>query len=134
MMDTARVFLPLGSGFGTFDPAFRRFEPDSLLSTIYFNQAHNEPVQLAIEGGLPVLLLLLFFLVWWSRAALSAVRSSHSASKRPLSRAMAAVTVILLLSSLVDYPLRTPLLSGLFALACIELMRSRRAADPVRTT
>jgi O-antigen ligase len=134
MMEVARAFLPLGSGFGTFDPAFRRFEPDSLLSTIYFNQAHNEPVQLAIEGGLPALLLLLFFLVWWSRAALSAARSYRSPSKRPLSRAMVAVTVILLLSSLVDYPLRTPFLSGLFALACVELIRSRRAAGPVPTT
>ena len=125
MIEAARTFLPFGSGFGTFDPVFRRFEPDSLLSTIYFNQAHNEPVQLAIEGGIPALLLLLFFLVWWIGAVIGALRSAHSPSKRPLARAMAAATAILLLSSLVDYPLRTPLLSGVFALACVELLRSK---------
>jgi hypothetical protein len=130
MIQAARAFLPLGSGFGTFDPVFRRFEPDSLLSTIYLNQAHNEPLQLVIEGGIPAMLLLLLFLVWWIDAVIAALRSPHSPAKRPLSRAMAAVTVVLLLSSLVDYPLRTPLLSGVFALACVELMRSK----PVRTT
>jgi hypothetical protein len=40
--------------------------------------------------------------------------------------AMAAATLILMLSSLVDYPLRTPLLGGLFAVACVELIRRRR--------
>lgn len=131
MLAAARAFFPFGAGFGTFDPVYRRFEPDFLLSTIYLNQAHNEPIQLMIEGGLFALILLLIFLVWWARAAIRAVRPSQSSSRRALAMAMLAVTLILMLSSLVDYPLRTPLLGGLFALACVELLRSsaHAAAD-----
>ena len=43
--------------------------------------------------------------------------------------AMTATGLILMLSSLVDYPLRTPLLSALFAIACVELARSNRRAE-----
>ena len=130
MLAAARTFFPFGAGFGTFDPVYRRVEPDSLLSTIYLNQAHNEPVQLAIEGGLAALFLLLLFIIWWAQAAVRAVRSRESVSRRALGTAMTATTLILMLSSLVDYPLRTPLLSGLFALGCVELLRSRRSPAP----
>jgi O-antigen ligase len=129
MLDAARAFFPFGAGFGTFDPVYRRFEPDALLSTIYLNQAHNEPMQLAIEGGAAALLLLVLFLIWWLRAVFLALRPSGSSSRRALAIAMAATTLILMLSSLVDYPLRTPLLSGLFAVACVELVRTKRRID-----
>jgi len=49
-----------------------------------------------------------------------------------LALAMATAAVIMMLSSLVDYPLRTPLLSALFALACVELVRAKRHADAPR--
>jgi hypothetical protein len=126
MLEAARAYMPFGAGFGTFDPVYRHFEPDSTLSTIYLNQAHNEPVQLALEGGIPALLLLLLFLGWWTRAAIRTTRRRESVSRRALGMAMVATALILMLSSLVDYPLRTPLLSGLFAIACVELVRSKR--------
>ena len=132
MMQAARAFLPFGSGIGTFDPVYRRFEPDALLSTIYLNQAHNEPFQLAIEGGLPALLLLILFLLWWIYAAIRTVRPRGSVPRRAMGIAMVAATLILMLSSLVDYPLRTPFLSGLFAIACVELVRSKRQSDAAR--
>ena len=125
IMEAIRAFLPFGAGFGTFDPVFRSFEPDSMLSTVYLNQAHNEPLQLALEGGVPALALLLLFLAWWIRAVVRSVRPRPSAPRRALGMAMTAVTLSLMLSSLVDYPLRTPLLSSLFALACVELVRSK---------
>jgi hypothetical protein len=130
MLQAARTFFPFGAGFGTFDPVYRRFEPDSLLSTIYLNQAHNEPVQFAIEGGAVAILLLLLFVIWWAQAAVRALRRTESTSRRALAMAMAAATLILMLSSLVDYPLRTPLLSGLFAMASVELIRGRRRSMP----
>lgn len=129
MVHAARMFLPFGSGFGTFEPVYRMVEPDSLLSTIYLNQAHNEPLQLAIEGGLPALLLLVAFLGWWGSAVVRAVRPRESNARRALVMAMATATLIMMLSSLVDYPLRTPLLSAVFALACVELVRAKRHAD-----
>jgi hypothetical protein len=132
MLAAARAFMPFGSGFGTFEPVYQRFEPAALLSTIYLNQAHNEPVQLALEGGVAALALLALFLLWWVRASIRAVRPRDSAPRRAMGIAAASGTLILMVSSLVDYPLRTPLLSGLFALMCAELARSthRRPQAP----
>lgn len=132
LLGMARGFMPLGSGFGSFDSAFRRYEPDSLLSTIYMNQAHNEPLQLAIEGGLPALVLLLGFLAWWAWTAVRVVGRGRSPNGQALSIAWVTATVILMASSLVDYPLRTPLLSALFAVACVEMSRSARWAAEAR--
>jgi hypothetical protein len=121
---TAQAFLPLGAGFGSFENVYRRFEPNSLLSTIYMNQAHNEPMQLAIEGGVPALILLLLFLSWWGRAAWRIAAPADPGRRRATARAALSATVILMLSSLVDYPLRTPLLGAVFAIACIEMLRA----------
>jgi len=132
ILKAVRSFFPLGAGFGTFEPVYRRFEPDFLLSTIYLNQAHDEPLQLALEGGIPALVLLLLFLAWWVHAAFRSVRPGGSASRRAMGVAMSATTLILMLSSLVDYPLRTPLLSALFAIGCVELVRSKRRLEPPR--
>jgi O-antigen ligase len=129
ILKAVRSFFPFGSGFGTFEPVYRRFEPDSLLSNIYLNQAHNEPLQLALEGGIPALVLLLLFLAWWVHAAFRSVRPRGSASRRAMGIGMTATSLILMLSSLVDYPLRTPLLSSLFAIACVELARSKRRVE-----
>ena len=126
MLQAARSFMPFGSGFGTFEPVYQQFEPYSLLSTIYLNQAHNEPVQLAIEGGAPALALLAVFLLWWLRTATLALRPRESAVRRAMAMAAASATLIMMLSSLVDYPLRTPLLSAAFALFCVELARAGR--------
>lgn len=126
LLDTARAFLPLGAGFGAFNDVYRRFEPDALLSTIYMNQAHDEPLQLAIEGGVPALLLLALFLWWWARTAIVVVRTRESVTRRTLGIAAIGITSILMLSSLVDYPLRTPLLGTWFAIAAILMLRAAR--------
>lgn len=109
-------FFPVGSGFGSFDPLFRSYEPFEALQPLYLNHAHNDLLELAIEGGLPALLIAgsLIFLI------LRRLMSLRSAGSSRVSQAFAWVGAtllgILLLSSLVDYPLRTPLLA---AMACI---------------
>lgn len=127
LVATARAFLPWGAGFGAFDPVYRRFEPLPLLSTIYMNEAHDEPLQLAIEGGVPALILLLLFLLWWGRAGWQVIRATPSGRRRTLGLAAMTVTTILMAASLVDYPLRTPLLGALFAIACVEMARAGAA-------
>ena len=129
MLETARTFFPFGAGLGSFDAVYRRFEPDQLLSTIYLNQAHDEPMQLAIEGGVPALVLLCLFLLWWVWASWRVLRNSRKANGGGLALACIASSLILMLASLVDYPLRTPLLASLFALACLELARFRVPSD-----
>jgi hypothetical protein len=121
LLTTARAFFPLGSGFGSFASVYPQFEPDALLSTVYLNQAHDEPMQLVIEGGAPALLLVLLFGWWWTRTAARIVSQGRHAAQRGLPRAAVCVTAMLMLSSLVDYPLRTPLLASLFAFCCVSM-------------
>ncbi len=125
LLRTAAAFMPLGAGFGAFDGVYRRFEPDALLSTIYMNEAHNEPVQLAIEGGVPALVLLGLFGWWWVARARRVIAIPRS-PRRASGIAMMTVGAILMMSSLVDYPLRTPLLGALFVVACLMLDRAAR--------
>jgi O-antigen ligase len=119
-------FFPVGSGFGSFDPIFRTYEPDRSLSPLYFNHAHNDLIELGLSGGAPALLVLAAFLLWWARNSWSAFLPYRSARIGVLfARAGAIMILLLLLASLVDYPLRTPLLSVIFVIACAWLSGPR---------
>lgn len=119
-------FFPFGAGFGTFDRIFRLYEPHSFLSLTYLNHAHNDWVEIIIEGGLPAILLLLAFL-WWFAASMLRLWRPLSVSSQSILVARTAGFLILLigLASLVDYPLRTPLLATLFAVCCAIVERTR---------
>jgi hypothetical protein len=119
VVDITRDFMPFGSGFGSFDPVFRNFEADRMLSFQYFNHAHNDLLELAMTGGIPALLVLLAFLLWAGRRSF-VIFAGHRRDKNrsPLQRAAAFALLILLAASLFDYPLRTPLISAFAALAC----------------
>ena len=136
LLTTARTFFPAGSGLGSFAGVYPRFEPSALLSTIVLNQAHDEPVQLVIEGGALALALLLLFGWWWGRTAVQLAWHRRQAPQRGLPRAALVVTALLMTSSLVDYPLRTPLLASLFAFAGVEMAlgvrRLKRAGNDPR--
>jgi O-antigen ligase len=110
-----------GTGFGSFVPVFASYEPDALLKTSYFNNAHNDLIELAITGGVPALLVLLGFLIWWARASLRTVAANRPRPWLALQRASALGILIFLLASLVDYPLRTPLLGAVFTILCCWL-------------
>ncbi|MEA1014469.1 O-antigen ligase family protein [Sphingosinicella sp. LY1275] len=118
VVEMTRDFFPVGSGFGSFDPIFRVYEPLGLLSPLYFNHAHNDLVEIAITGGIAGLLLVVLFLVWVVPVAVRAVRAADRSRSDGFAKLACAMIVIVLASSLVDYPLRTPLLSAIFAIAC----------------
>src|SRR3546814_8158382 len=49
------AYFPAGAGFGGFDPIFRLHEPLQLLKPPYFNHAHNDFLEIVLDGGLPPL-------------------------------------------------------------------------------
>jgi O-antigen ligase len=118
VLTIVRDFLPLGTGFGGFDPVFRIYEPYELLAPQYFNHAHNDLLELVLTGGVPALVVLAWFLGWFATRAFALLRTRGGSSSAEFARLGAITITILLLSSLVDYPLRTPLLSAVFAIAC----------------
>ncbi|MBZ6383768.1 O-antigen ligase family protein [Sphingomonas sanguinis] len=118
--------LPFGTGYGSFVPIFANHEPDALLKPTYFNAAHNDLIELAITGGVMGIAVLAIFVFWLVRAAWRDFRMPDGDPIwRPLKRAAAFAMVILLLASLTDYPLRTPLLGAIFTLLCCWLANGR---------
>ncbi|MER8848745.1 MULTISPECIES: O-antigen ligase family protein [Mesorhizobium] len=74
----------------------------------YVNHAHNDYLELALEGGLPVILLMVAYAVLLS-ASSAVIRGE------PLQKAAFLSLAFLLVHSLVDYPLRTAALAMTFA-------------------
>lgn len=128
MLEIVRTYFPIGTGFGSFDPVFRLFETDSVLDRQFFNHAHNEVLELAITGGVPALLVLLVFLMWYVRSVYLLFRKgSKDTLSRSFGRLGAAIVLLLLLASVVDYPLRTPLLAVIFTIGCCWIVQGRWA-------
>lgn len=122
VLEAANSFLPLGSGFGSFDPVYRSVEPLDRLDPTFFNQAHNEYLETWLEAGWLGMAVLTLFLVWFGRRAWAAWRAGVS-TERDLQRAATIGVGLVLLHSAGDYPLRTAAIATIFALCCglIEL-------------
>jgi hypothetical protein len=97
-----------GTGFGTFDLVYPFYETRDMVHVQYVNHAHNDFLELFLEGGLAAAVLLLVY------AAAVAVRASRIA-RHPLQRLALLSIVVILLHSLVDYPLRTMAIAMTFA-------------------
>jgi O-antigen ligase len=118
----ARDYFPYGSGAGTFDPVYRVVESDALLGATYYNHAHNELVETLLTGGLLSVVVLGLFVLWWLRACWRLFARGRAVSiEAQYGRAGAIIVGVLLLAGLVDYPMRTPLLSVVFAVAACWL-------------
>lgn len=110
-----------GTGFGTFIPVYQTAESLSSVAPAVLNHAHNDFIEIVLEGGVPAAVLLLAFFVIAAFAALEFRRRKFDFNKASLSFASAAGVGTILAFSLVDYPLRMPALSCVFALlfACL---------------
>ena len=116
---------PLGSGIGAFDMVYRSVEPLNLVSPEYLNHVHDDYVELWLEGGWPAVALILGAVVWWGLGSYAAWFGAPRADTA-LARAGSLVATTLLLQSVVDYPLRTPALAVMFALACALMLPTPR--------
>jgi O-antigen ligase len=132
LFEMAKSHFVFGAGFGSFEWLYRMWEPDHLLMTSYLNQAHNDPMQMIIEGGLPAIVIL-GVLGWKLLSRGVVIGRTLSEPKHTKYSTIAAlfVMVIILAASLADYPLRTPFMMCFFAiLSCIFLT----PPAPARTT
>jgi O-antigen ligase len=114
-------YLPWGSGFGTFDPAFRTAEPDALLHYAFFNHAHDDAIEIILTGGIPTAALAIVVLGWWGWTSYRVFAAAGRTPRLLLGRAGSVIMALLGAASLSDYPLRTPLLGGVFLIAAYWL-------------
>lgn len=124
--------MPTGTGFGTFIPEYEMHAPRITANYFYVNHAHNDWLELLLEGGVPALILMLGFLAWFAAASFSVWRPGPTAIEvQDIALARAASIVILLLSlhSLVDYAMRNIAINVVFAASCALLLGSRIASN-----
>lgn len=121
----ARDFFPWGAGMGTFPEIFAIYEPADFLDPQYLNHAHNDWIEIVIEGGLPAAILLGAAIFLIGRRAVSTLRKPLTGSSGGIMARLGLVLIVLLaIASMFDYPLRTPTISVLFMVALYWLFAS----------
>lgn len=113
---TLGQFWPWGSGFGTFVPVFQANENLDLMGDAFLNHAHNDLLELLIEGGLPMAALIAAGLISMAVRLWRLVAAGRTVE--PVT-ALTGLTIIALalVHSLVDYPLRMHSLAAVAAVA-----------------
>jgi O-antigen ligase len=109
-------FFPVGSGLGSFEPVFKSYEKAEALSFGYWNQAHQDYAQVAIEAGLAGIALTVAFLIWYGARVIGIWRAGDESSRVRRQQATAALFMALvMLHSGGDYPMRTAAIAATFA-------------------
>jgi O-antigen ligase len=119
--DAAMRFFPFGAGMGTFENAFKIFETTTNIAPVIMNRAHNEYVEWIFEAGIFAAVALVLAVVWliamvrklWIISALNI-----SAGDILLMRIAGTFPFLIMLHSIVDYPMRTGAIAGLVAFCC----------------
>ena len=104
----------------------QRFAPPALLGEYYVNHAHNDWLELWLTGGIPAIVLMIGFLAWLV-ASIFRLWKNNGEPEGPvldlvLAQAASVVVVLLLLHSIVDFPLRIAAVTVLFAIACAYMI------------
>ena len=126
-MGVARDYLPVGSGIGSFERVYRMKEdPQAIDPTTFVNHAHDDYLELLIETGIPGILLVVAFVGWFG---MMCVRLWCGAGRDPFAFAGAIAAGVIMVHSLVDFPLRTSAIAASFAMALAMLVKPRRSAN-----
>ncbi len=115
--------FPVGTGMGSFPSVYVLGEDPTNIGLTYINHAHNDYLEILLEGGLVGAILGAAFLAWWT---VNAARLWWPQPGEDLQRAATIATAALLLHSLVDYPLRTAAMASIFAM-CLAIMATGSA-------
>lgn len=120
--------LPWGTGVGSYVAAYQVIEPGAQLSPSYSNHAHNDWLELVFTTGLPGVALALLAIGAYARAWLAELSAGRHAD--PAKRVGLLCLLVLAIASLTDYPLRTPLIAAIAAIAAA--WAARPTCSPVK--
>jgi O-antigen ligase len=99
-----------GTGYGTFVQTYQIYELPNDIYSEYVNHAHNEYAELLMEGGIVAALLIAIYALFLGWGMLE--RRDHATA-----RAAFLCILVVLVHSLVDYPLRTMAIMSCFIFA-----------------
>jgi O-antigen ligase len=114
-------YWPTGAGMGNFDEVFQIDESLENLTNRTAGRAHNDYIEIAIEGGIPAIALAA---LWIVLTAFLAVRAGRCGQRAWTGWAGAAFLLAIALQSITDYPLRNQTILALGGFALLLLARS----------
>jgi O-antigen ligase len=117
--------MPFGSGLGSFTSVYPLYESADRVTSEYVIHAHNDYAELVLELGAAGAVLIVLFLAWWALAARAGWKPAVGG---PYARAASIASAVILIHSLVDFPLRTAAISATFAM-CLALLIDRRPSQ-----
>ncbi len=126
--DAIVAYWPMGSGIGTFQPAFLPYERLEAVDATFPNRAHNEYLELLLEAGLFAPLILLAIAIILTKAVMR-IWSEYPTHRSTVIFAVGSLSVMAL-HGLVDYPFRTMALSTLGGILAGMILRSGRTNGP----
>jgi O-antigen ligase len=109
-------YLPFGAGMGSFIPVYRAAESLNHVGARIVNNAHNDYLEVLLDGGIPAMIVAALFAGFLLFTAFQLLKRSSRRPERQVVWASLAAIVLLLLHSVVDYPLRTSALSALLGM------------------
>ncbi|MFU7527165.1 O-antigen ligase family protein [Qipengyuania sp. ASV99] len=123
--------LPFGWGLGTFPEVFEVYERNELIQPAYINHAHNDWLEIIIEGGLVIPLILAVIARWIARIAWANRKQiAHPIAAASQMRFCALLAILVLVAgSLFDYPLRTPAAALAFVVFLVTFTAPPSAAE-----
>jgi O-antigen ligase len=111
-------YLPWGTGPGGFPAAFASAERRALLDPTYVNHAHNDWLEWFATFGLPGMGLMMVSLALFLLGVVQKFRDpGENSNSQRLLKVGCIIILLVALGSIGDYPLRTPIISCLCALA-----------------
>jgi O-antigen ligase len=115
-------YMPWGSGIGSFVEVYQLHEPAAQLMPLRVNHAHNDWLEVLITAGIPGAALLvaagaIYLVAIWRSERLDSFQNS-------MSQAGNSILLILILASVVDYPLRSPIMAALCVIGAAWLWSS----------
>lgn len=116
---SSKRYWPVGSGMGTFDEVFQVDESLENMTQRRAGRAHNDYIEVAIEGGLVGVALIVAWLALWGWLTWRA----RSSSRRWVAWSGSAILLTITLQSITDYPLRNQTMLAVGAIALLLLAR-----------
>lgn len=134
-LDLVWNYFPWGSGSGSFVEAFQIVEPLHLLDGTYLNRAHNDWIETAVTFGLPGIIALVAATMAFGIRSYQLWRRADGTKRSVAFGRLASVMIVMIaITSVFDYPLRTPTMMGLFALCALWLLEAGRHRSTNATT
>jgi len=114
----------LGTGLGTYESVIPVYEDGSSVTSVFTAKAHNDFLQVWLEGGLIGLLILNWSIAWLLWRVFGVFTSIKKCSKKIVQRSACIALLIVLAHSFVDYPTRTPAIASLVTI-CVAMIAAR---------